>query len=267
MKQVTLHDGNTVPQIGLGTFDLKEGDVREALKAGYRLLDTAWQYGNEEEVGRAVKRSGIPRKELFVTTKLWTEDVRTERVREALENSLRNLQMDYVDLYLIHWPAEKFEKAWLEMVQLKKEGKIRSVGVSNFETHHLEELRNVSDIVPAVNQIECHPYFVNYQLIDVCRNHKIAVQAWCPLGGSFAKIPEKKIFQDMAEKYKKTSAQVILRWHIQNQRLVIPRSANTERQKENLDIFDFELLPEDIQAIHALDTGKRIGADPDHFNF
>lgn len=267
MVQITLDDGNLIPQLGLGTFDLKEEHIYRALEMGYRLLDTAWQYGNEAEVGRAVRKSGIKREGLTITTKLWTDDVRTGRVRRALEDSLRNLQMDYVDLYLIHWPAEGFERAWLEMVQLKKEGKIRSIGVSNFKIHHLEALKNVSDEVPVLDQIECHPYFYDTDVIRYCRKDNIAVQAWCPLGGASARFPEKAVFHKIAERYGKTPAQIILRWHLQNGMLVIPRSSDAGRARENLDIFDFELMREDMDTIDALNTGKRIGADPDAFCF
>ncbi len=188
-------------------------------------------------------------------------------MRAALESSLRNLQMDHVDLYLIHWPAEKFERAWLEMIKLKEEGKIRSIGVSNFEIHHLEALKEIADVMPVVDQIECHPYFYNRKVIQYCREHDIAVQAWCPLGGAFAKLPEKEAFREIAERYGKTPAQIILRWHIQKGMLIIPRSSDGERLRENMDIFDIRLRAEDMDAIDALDTGKRIGADPDDFYF
>ncbi len=267
MEQMTLAGNIAIPQIGLGTYDLKEAEIGSGLEAGYRLLDTAWQYGNEKEVGKAVKASGIKREELFITTKLWTEDIRLGKVREELEESLRNLQMEYVDLYLIHWPAEKFEAAWAEMVKLKEEGKIRAIGVSNFQIRHFKQLMQASEIVPILNQAEYHPYFQNRDIVSYCAKNRIAVQAWCPLGGSYANFTKKEVFTLLADKYGKTPAQIILRWHIQKGMLAIPRSSDRNRQKENLDVFSFRLLPEDMKIIDMLDTGQRIGPGPDNFQF
>lgn len=267
MNRIIAGQGFSIPQIGLGTFGLKEPHILEALRLGYRLIDTAWQYGNEADVGRAVRASGVERGELSVTTKLWTEDIRRRRAREALEESLRNLMTEYVDLYLIHWPAEGFEQAWLEMGKLKAEGKIRALGVSNFQMHHFEKLREVSDGFPAVNQIECHPFFQNREVSDYCRRHGVAVQAWCPLGGSYARFFEKEIFGDMGKKYQKSPAQIILRWHVQRGMCAIPRSSHPARLRENLEVFGFQLEDADMARIDALDTGRRIGADPDRFQF
>lgn len=267
MTRVIVEQGFSIPQIGLGTFDLKELHILEALQLGYRLIDTAWQYGNEREAGRAIKASGLDRGELFVTTKLWTEAIRQKRVRETLEDSLRNLMMEYVDLYLIHWPADGFEQAWLEMEKLKAEGKIRAIGVSNFQPHHIEALRNVSDTFPVINQIERHPFYHNKEVTAYCRKQGMAVQAWCPLGGAHARFFEKEIFRDMGRKYQKSPAQIILRWHIQKGIYVIPRSSHPIRLKDNLEVFDFRLDDADVDLIDALDTGRRIGADPDNFQF
>lgn len=178
MKAQVLNNGITIPQLGIGGFAQSKENILDALETGYRLIDTAAQYGNEDAVGFAIKESGIDRKEIFLTTKLWTEDIRQGRTREAFFDSLKRLQTEYVDLYLIHWPAVGFEKAWVEMTRLYQEGYIRAVGVSNFHLHHLDELKKVSDIVPAVNQIESHPYFHNQELIDCCREREIAVEAW-----------------------------------------------------------------------------------------
>lgn len=256
-----------IPRIGLGTFDLKESHISEALKMGYQLVDTAWQYGNEKEVGNALKNSNISRENIFVTTKLWTESVRSGNVEQELKQSLDNLGLEYIDMYLIHWPAEGFEKAWELMLKLKEKGFIRNVGVSNFQIHHLERLTHISDEIPVVNQIECHPYFQNKEVVQYCKDKKIIAQAWCPLGGSYARFFEKDIFKKLAKKYDKSSAQIILRWHIQRGVYVIPRSANVERLRQNLNIMDFELCQEDMEMIDKLDTGKRIGADPDNFRF
>lgn len=267
MENVKLNEGYFIPKLGLGSFDLKEKSISEAIDLGYRLIDTAWQYGNESEVGKAVKQSGIKREEIFITTKLWTDNIRENRVEEGLEESLKNLQTDYVDLYLIHWPAKGFEKAWLEMAKLKEQGKVRNIGVSNFNKHHFDELKQLSDIIPVLNQIERHPYFHNSEIVDYCQNNGILVQAWCPLGSPFGNLMNNTILKNLAEKYNKDSAQIILRWHIQKGILVIPRSVSAEHLKSNIDIFDFELSKDDMDVIDKLNTGKRIGADPDNFDF
>lgn len=267
MQKTELCRDVRIPQLGLGTYDLNAKHIATALAIGYRLLDTAWQYGNESEVGKAIKESQVPRDEIFVTSKLWTDSVRSGKVREELEDSLRKLGTDYLDLYLIHWPAQGFERAWETMCKLKEEGKVHAIGVSNFQEHHFQELARISDVIPVLNQIECHPFFQNKKLISFCRSQKVAVQAWCPLGGAYVRLADQKIFQEIGEKYHKSAAQIILRWHLQTGILVIPRSSHVERQKQNLDVFDFELSAEDMAYINALDTQKRIGADPDQFDF
>lgn len=266
MEYTQTADGTKIPKIGLGTFDLKTASIRNGLETGYRLLDTAWQYGNEAEVGTAVRESGIGREGIFITTKLWTDHIRAGKVREALEESLRNLKMDYVDLYLIHWPAGGYEKAWEEMISLMEEGKTRNIGVSNFQEHHLDAIADTG-VAPAVNQIESHPYFRNDEVIDACRRKNIPVQAWCPLGGPYSNLKSNRLFEELSYKYDKTPAQVILRWHMQRGMMVIPRSSNIKRLRDNIQIFDFELDETDMMKINALDTGKRMGADPDHINF
>jgi len=267
MKNIILNNELSVPQIGLGTYDLKADSIKAAMDIGYRLIDTAWQYGNETEVGKAVKESGVGRENVFITTKLWTDDIRSGKIREAFEKSLKNLQTDYLDLYLIHWPAKGFEKAWEVMTELYSERKIRAIGVSNFNQHHFEELSKISDIVPVLNQIESHPCFQNKDVIGYCRKNNIAVQAWCPLGGSFSHLVDNDIFKPIAAKHKKTPAQIILRWHLQREVMIIPRSSKKERLKTNIDLFDFNLDNNDMDIINKLDTGYRMGSDPDNFNF
>lgn len=255
-----------IPQIGLGTFDLKEEPIFDALNIGYRLLDTAWQYGNEEEVGSAIKKFG-KRENLIITTKLWTEDIRKGKIREEFEDSLKKLKLDYVDIYLIHWPAEGFEHAWEEMALLKEEGKVKSIGVSNFNRHHIERLKAVSGILPIMNQIESHPYFGNNENIEYCKSQGIRVQAWCPLGGSFGTLRNDEVILKLAEKYGRTASQIVLRWHIQRGVLIIPRSSKESRLRENMNIFDFQISQQDMDIINSLDIGRRMGADPDNFNF
>ena len=188
-------------------------------------------------------------------------------MREELEESLKALQTDYVDLYLIHWPAIGFERAWETMARLKEEGKVREIGVCNFEPHHFEELERVSGIVPVLNQIESHPYFQNTELIQYCKGRGVLAQAWCPLGGSYSKLTEEPVFGELAKKYGKTSAQIILRWHLQRGVWIIPRSGNPVRQRDNKELFDFALDDADMERIGRMDTGHRMGADPDCFNF
>ena len=266
MEYIQMANGVKMPKIGLGTFDLKADSIRNGLEAGYRLLDTAWQYGNESEVGKAVKESGIDREKIFITTKLWTEQIRMNKVREALEESLHNLKMDYVDLYLIHWPADGYEKAWEVMNDLMKDGKIKNIGVSNFNRKHLEAIA-YTGVVPIMNQVESHPYFKNEEVINECIGKNIKIQVWCPLGGSYSGLKSDKLFEELSYKYGKTPAQIILRWHIQRGMMAIPRSSNPKRLRDNIQIFDFELEETDMNKINALDTGKRMGADPDKFNF
>ncbi len=266
MNYFNISEGQNIPQIGLGTFDLKEEPIRNGIDMGYRLLDTAWQYGNEKEVGNAIRSCSLSREEIFVTTKLWTEHIRTNSTRKALEESLRNLQLEYIDLYLIHWPADGYEKAWEMMIRLKEEGKIKNIGVSNFTKEQLDNLKG-SGVNPALNQIESHPYFRNDDLIRECKKRGILAQAWCPLGGSYSNLKANQVFETLSEKYEKKPAQIILRWHIQRNMLLIPRSQNYQRLQENIEVFHFQLEEEDMKKIDELETGKRMGADPENFNF
>ncbi len=273
MIDITMNNNQVIPALGFGVFLTKDGEecvsaVKWALEAGYRHIDTARIYRNEESVGKAMKESGVAREDIYLTTKLWNDDIRAERTREAFEESLARLGTDYVDLYLIHWPVDKRDIAWGEMEKLMQEGKIRSIGVSNFQIHHLEELEKTWNIVPAVNQIESHPYFQNQELIDYCKAKGIVVEAWSPLGGSrTTSIRDDETIKALAAKYGKTPTQVIIRWHLQRDIVVLPKSVHENFIHENFDVFDFELSAEDMAVINSLEKGTRVGADPDNFNF
>lgn len=225
-------------------------------------------YANENAVGQAIKDSKIPREKLFITTKLWNEDMRKDNQRNAIETSLKKLGLDYVDLYLVHWPVkEKFVPSWLEMEKIYKDGLAKAVGVSNFLIHHLEEIFKVSDLVPAVNQVEFHPYVVQKDLTDFCKKHNIQFESWSPLGAIKNGLLEDKTIVELAEKYGKTPAQIILRWNIDKGIVTIPKSSNKERQLQNISIFDFELSTEDVNKIDSLDRNERVGSHPDTFDF
>lgn len=275
LQQITLNNGITIPQIGLGVWQVKDGDevetaVGAALKAGYRLIDTAAAYGNERGVGKAIKDSGIPRDEIFVTTKLWNSDHGYEATLQAFAKSLERLQLDYVDLYLIHWPVPAvgaYNDTWRAFEKIFNDGLARSIGVCNFKPHHLEDLLNHAVIPPAVNQIELHPQFAQHGTRELCAQHDIAVESWSPLGGSTGTLLNNQKIIDIGNKHGKTAAQIIIRWHIENGLIVIPKSTHPERIDQNIDVFDFRLDADDMAQIATLDTGERIGADPDEANF
>ena len=263
-----LNNGITIPAIGLGGWAQTKEQILMALSCGYRLLDTAAQYGNEEEFGAALSESSVSREEVFLTTKLWTEDIRQHRVRRAFEDSLWRLKTDYIDLYLIHWPADGYEEAWLVMEELYREKKIRAIGVSNFEPHHLESLNSHrATIIPAVNQVESHPYFANEDMIRYCKEKGILPEAWCPIGGPGNKESGDEIIRNLANRYERSPAQIILRWQYQRGVITIPKTSRRERMIENQSIFDFELSTEDMGLINSLDQGKRLGPHPDTFDF
>lgn len=272
---VTLNNGIEMPQIGLGVWQATDGEqvetaVSAALKAGYRLIDTAAVYGNEKGVGRAIKASGIPRDEIFVTTKLWNADQGYSSTLDAFAKSLTRLDLDYVDLYLIHWPvpaANKYIETWRAFEKIFTDGLARSIGVSNFKPDHLLNLLEHTEIVPAVNQIELHPQFPQHGTRELCKQYDVAVESYSPLGSSKGQILTDQRITDIATKHNKTPAQIIIRWHIQQDLIVIPKSVSPDRIEQNIDVFDFSLDDEDMQMIATLDTGERIGSDPDTANF
>jgi diketogulonate reductase-like aldo/keto reductase len=270
LSTVTLNNGVKMPWVGFGTFKVENGKttieaVKEALRVGYRHIDTAAVYQNEEGVGTAIKEGGVPREDIFLVSKVWNSDQGYETTLKAFETSLKKLQTDYLDLYLIHWPKALNKETWRALEKLYKEGRIKAIGVSNFKVHHLEDLMASSEIVPAVNQVEFHPQFPQDEVREFCIKHNIQLEAWGPLmQGKIFNIP---LMQELAEKYGKTVSQIALRWDLQMGVVTIPKSITPERIKENSDIFDFELSKEDMDKIATLNTGERIGPDPDTITF
>ena len=269
---IALNNDVMIPQIGFGVFQVEDGpqtvdDVRTAIEDGYRHIDTASVYGNEASVGRAIAESGVDRADLFVTTKLWNDDIRKHRTKDAFQESLDRLGLDYVDLYLIHWPAEGWQEAWAAMQELYAQGRMRAIGVSNFERNHLAELLEQNDVLPAVDQVESSPTFPNQDLIDFCHGKDIAVEAWSPLGGTGGTLLTDQRLLDIGEKYGKSSAQVVLRWDLQRGVIPLPKSVHSTRIMQNIHVFDFELDESEMRIISSLDTGKRNGADPNNFDF
>ncbi len=270
-----LNNGKQIPSLGFGVFLAQDGDetynaVRAALDCGYRHIDTAAVYGNEESVGKAIQDSGIDRDEIFVTTKLWNEDIRARRTREALRASLKKLRLDHVDLYLIHWPADGWEEAWGEMEKSAKDGLCASIGVSNFQIYHLKRLSEISETVPAVNQVECHPRLPQHELYNYCRDHgSITLEAWSPLGGSRkgASLRENPVLLNIAAKHHRSVAQILIRWQIERGIVVLPKSVHKDRIVQNEQVFDFYLTREDHDRICTLDDGFRYGSSPDTFDF
>ncbi len=267
IPSITLNDGNTIPQIGLGVWQVTGGQtapvVRTAIAAGYRHIDTAAAYYNERGVGQAIRDSAVPRDELFVTTKLDTGDM--GRARAALEDSLTALGLDYVDLYLIHWPVPRHRKrfdAWSQMERAQNEGLIRSIGVSNFTQKYLTEFIDRAGVVPAVNQIEYHPSYQQKELQAFAAEHGIATEAYSPLG--MGSGPKDSQINRIAHRLGRTPAQIILGWHLQQGRIIIPKSANPERIGQNISVTGFELSPEDLAVIGTLNTGQFLGWDPEH---
>jgi diketogulonate reductase-like aldo/keto reductase len=267
---VTLNDDHTIPLLGLGVAELSpeetESAVATALEAGYRLIDTASVYGNEEAVGRAVAASGIPRGELFITTKLATEDQGFQSAQDAIKGSLERLGLDYVDLYLIHWPAEqngKYIDAWGGLMRSQADGFTRSIGVSNFTPEHLSNIMDLSFFTPAVNQIELHPLLNQAELRAVHEQHSIRTEAYSPLG--VGKLLENPAITSVAAAHGKSPAQVLIRWSLQLGNVVIPRSSNPARIAENADVFDFELTPEQMDSLNGLDDGTRFRPNPETY--
>lgn len=266
-----LNNGLNMPWLGFGVFKVPEGEVavqavKDALAAGYRSIDTAALYRNERSVGIALRESGLPREEIFLTTKLSNQDQRAGRYLQAFDESLERLGLDYVDLYLIHWPVVgSYKAAWKALQQVQQSGRARAIGVSNFMVHHLKDILADGPTLPAVNQVEFHPYLFLPDLLEFCKAHDIQLEAWSPLAkGQVAADPR---IQKLAEKYQRTPAQIVLRWDLQHGIVTIPKSTHAERIAENTRIFDFELSAADMQALDAMNEGRRTGPDPDNVNF
>jgi 2,5-diketo-D-gluconate reductase A len=259
MQTVELNNGVKMPLLGFGVFQVPdpqecENSVFEAIKAGYRLIDTAAAYMNEEAVGKAIQRSGVPREELFITTKLWVQDASYEGAKQAFETSLKKLGLDYLDLYLIHQPFGDVYGAWRAMEELYKEGRIKAIGVSNFQPDRLIDLIVHNDVVPAVNQVETHPFHQQIAEQQFMVDNKVQIEAWGPFAEGKNDLFHNELLASIGKKYQKSIAQVVLRWVTQRGVVAIPKSVRPERMAENFNVFDFELSPEDMQAIATLDT-------------
>ena len=271
---VTLNDGHAIPQLGFGVFQIKPAETvaatARALEIGYRHIDTAEMYGNEREVGEAVARSGLDRGEVFVTSKLNNQFHRPDDARKAFDGTLEALGFDYLDLFLIHWPLPTlydgdFVATWQTLVEFQSDGRVRSIGVSNFQPHHLDRLRDETDVVPAVNQIEIHPYLTQDPLRKYDVDHGIATEAWSPIAQGL--VLDDPVITSVATAAGRTPAQVVLRWHIQRGDIVFPKSVTASRVRENFEIFDFELDDDAIDAVTGLNRDERTGPDPDTFDY
>ncbi len=278
MKKITnlqgtfeLHNGVQIPYFGLGVYLSKDGNevihaVKDALNHGYRHIDTASIYDNEEGVGQGIRESEVDRKDVFLVSKVWNNNQGYDATLRAFDASLKRLGTDYLDLYLIHWPKGELSKdTWKALERLYKEKRVRSIGVSNFLKHHLEDLLPSVEIVPMVNQMEFHPYLVQQELLDFCNANNIQYEAWSPLMQGH--IFDLEVMKEMAHRYNKTIAQIVLRWDLQKGVVTIPKSSKKERIIANADLFDFEISEADMKALNALDRGKRFGPDPDNFDF
>lgn len=272
MQFVTLNNGLKMPQLGYGVWQVEDEEAKpavlKAIETGYRSIDTAMIYGNEKGVGDAIKESGVPREELFITTKVWNSDQGYEQTLKAFDDSMERLGLDYLDLYLIHWPMpseDTYVDTYKALEKLYADGRVKAIGVCNFDIDHLQRLLDECDVKPVLNQVECHPHLVQKELKAFCQENDIYVEAWSPLmqGGI---VLENDIVKAIAEKHGKTSAQVILRWHLQNGSIVIPKSVTPSRIEENFNVFDFELTAEDMEQITSLDKGERTGPVPAEFN-
>ena len=270
---VKLNDGNKMPQIGLGVWKAKDGQevqkaVKVALNDGYGLIDTAAAYGNEAGVGAGIRLSDVERDDIFVTTKLWNGDQGYDSTMKAFDASLQRLGLDYIDLYLIHWPVAKMGKyidTWKAFIEIQKSGRAKSIGVCNFSIENLDTLIDETGVVPAINQIELHPRLQQEPLRNYCMSKGIHVESWSPIGGSGSELLSDPVIEKIAKKHDKSSAQVIIRWHIQSGLIVIPKSIHDERIKENIDVFDFELDERDMEEIEFMNTNTRQGPDPSTF--
>lgn len=259
---ITLNDGNRIPQFGLGVYMVPDGPdtenaVLEALKMGIRHIDTAHAYQNERSVGRAVKKSGVPRKEIWITTKLWPSEYGEGKTSAAIDRMLSRLDTDYIDLLLLHQQFGDYIGAWKDMEKAVKDGKVRSIGISNFESDRLEEICEATTIKPAVNQVECHPYWQQTELKKRMKKYGTIVESWYPLGHGDQGLISDPLFTEIGRKYGKSSVQVILRWHIQEGNIIFPKTTNPKHMKDNFDIFDFELTDEEMNAIRKLEGTRR----------
>jgi diketogulonate reductase-like aldo/keto reductase len=272
MNIVTLNNGVKMPQLGFGVWRADDSQatiaVSKALEVGYRSIDTAMIYRNEHGVGKAIQESSIPREDLFITTKVWNNDQGMENTLCAYEKSLERLGLDYVDLYLIHWPTPEYDRyvdTYKALEKLYQEGRVRAIGICNFDIVHLERILTECDIKPVLNQIECHPYFNQKEMKDFCAKHNIFVEAWSPLeqGGT---VLQDSIILKIAEAHGKSSAQTILRWHLQNNTIVIPKSVTPSRIEENLNVFDFVLTQNEMEEIDQLNRNLRRGKIPSENN-
>ena len=274
-EKVTLNNGEKMPWLGLGVFRVEEGEelveaVKTAIKQGYRSIDTAAIYGNEGGVGEGIKQAlqetGLSREELFITSKVWNADLSYEGAIQAYETSLQKLGLDYLDLYLIHWPVEgKYKEAWRALEYLYQEDRVKSIGVSNFQIHHLEDLIQDAVVKPVINQVEYHPRLTQKDLQTYCQQQNIQLEAWSPLMNG--QLLDQDLIKELASFYKKTEAQIVIRWDLQNGVITIPKSTKAHRIAENADVFDFEITPEDMKRIDQLNQNHRIGPDPDHIDF
>jgi len=268
MEFKTLNNGLRIPQLGYGVWKIPDEEatltVGQAIEAGYRLIDTAKVYRNERGVGQAIANSDVPRDDLFITTKLWNGDQGYENTLQAFDESLEKLELDYIDLYLIHWPTPKFDmyvETYQAMEKLYKDGRVKSIGVCNFDIEHLERILNECEIKPAINQVECHPFLQQKELRTFCQKHDIQIESYSPLMNGTRVLDENTI-REIAEQYGKTPAQIILRWHLQSDLVTIPKTVTPSRMRENLDVFDFELNQTDMNKIAALDRNARHNALP-----
>ncbi|AVM07764.1 aldo/keto reductase [Bacillus sp. NEAU-CP5] len=273
--KATLHNGVEMPWFGIGVFKVEEGAelvnaVKTALVHGYRSVDTAAIYGNEEGVGEGIRQglqeAGLKREDIFVTSKVWNADLGYEETLKAFDTSLEKLGLDYLDLYLIHWPVEgKYIDAWRALETLYQDGRIKAIGVSNFQIHHLKHLMKETEIKPMINQVEYHPRLTQKELLAFCTEQGIQLEAWSPL--MQGQLLDHPVLQEIAEKYGKSAAQVILRWDLQNGVITIPKSTKKHRIEENANVFDFELSADDMKRIDDLNENLRVGPDPDNFDF
>lgn len=267
-ESITLYNGVEIPKLGLGVFLMKDEEelveaVKAAVEVGYRHFDTAKIYGNEEYLARGLKESGISREEIFLTSKVWNYDLGYEQTKIAFQETLDRLDTDYLDLYLIHWAAPKYAESWKALIELYEEGRVRAIGVSNFQIHHLEDLKNQELMQPMINQIETHPEFPQNELHEYMKENGIVHEAWGPLGQGKTDLFQQPVILGLADKYGKTPAQIILRWHLERGEVIIPKSVRASRIQENSEVFDFSLTSNEMELMETLNTGTRYGSDPD----